>query len=91
MRPQLRLDEQLTIEEFLEFYEGRPDGERWELIEGVAVLNASPTDFHQMILGNILFQLLTIKQTKGFGWSAMMGIGTRVPISSNSQIGRAHV
>ena len=49
MRPQLKLDEPLTIEEFIEFYEGRPDGERWELIEGIAVSNASPTDFHQMI------------------------------------------
>lgn len=84
MRSQLKLEEPLTIEEFIEFCEGRPDGERWELIEGIAVLNASPTDFHQMIVGNMLFQLLTHKQAKGCGWFAMIGIGTRVPISTNS-------
>ncbi len=84
MRPQLKLDEPLTIEEFIEFCEGRPDGERWELIEGIAVLNASPTDFHQMIVGNMLFQLLTHKQAKGYCWFAMIGIGTRVPVSTNS-------
>ena len=84
MRPQLKLDEPLTIEEFIEFCEGRPVGERWELIEGIAVLNASPTDFHQMIVGNMLFQLLTHKQAKGYRWNAMIGIGTRVPVSTNS-------
>ena len=84
MRPQLKLDEPLTIEEFIEFYEGRPDGERWELIEGIAVSNASPTDFHQMIVGNMLFRLLTHKQAKGYRWNAMIGIGTRVPVSTNS-------
>ena len=84
MRPQLKLDEPLTIEEFIEFCEGRPDGERWELIEGIAVLNASPTDFHQMIVGNMLFHLLTHKHTKGYRWFAMIGIGTRVPVSTNS-------
>lgn len=84
MRPQLKLDEPLTIEEFLEFRESRPDGERWELIEGIAVSNASPTDFHQIIIGNMLFELLTHKRKGALAWSAMIGIGTRVPVSTNS-------
>jgi Uma2 family endonuclease len=84
MRPQLKLDEPLTIEEFLEFYDSRPDGERWELIEGIAVLNATPTDYHQVIVGNLLFQLLTYKNASSAPWHAMIGVGTRVPISTNS-------
>ena len=84
MRPQLKLDEPLTIEEFIEFCEGRPDGERWELIEGIAVLNASPTDFHQMIVGNMLRHLLNWKDAQNARWFAMIGIGTRVPVSTNS-------
>lgn len=36
----------LTIEEFLAFTRKRPDGERWELIEGQPVLNPSPVTLH---------------------------------------------
>jgi Uma2 family endonuclease len=48
----------MTIEEFLEFTETRPDGEKWELIEGVAVFSPSPVDVHQMIVGNLVHRLL---------------------------------
>jgi Uma2 family endonuclease len=84
MGAQLKLDTQLTIEEFLEFCEGRPNGERWELIEGVAVLNASPTDFHQVIVGNVLRYLLNWQDAHNAPWVAMIGIGTKVPASKNS-------
>ena len=84
MRSRLKLGEPLTIEEFIEFCEARPDGERWELIEGIAVLNASPTDFHQVIVGNMLRHLLNWKDAQNAPWFAMIGIGTRVPISTNS-------
>jgi hypothetical protein len=33
---------QLTIAEFLALIASRPNGERWELIEAAAVLNAAP-------------------------------------------------
>ena len=42
--PKLVPEQQLTIEEFLAFTDTRPEGERWELIEGVAVLDPSPVD-----------------------------------------------
>jgi hypothetical protein len=42
--PKLAPEQQLTIEEFLAFTDTRPEGERWELIEGVAVLDPSPVD-----------------------------------------------
>jgi Uma2 family endonuclease len=77
-------EQQLTIEEFLAFTETRPDGERWELIEGVAIMNPSPVDYHQAIVLNIGSYLLQHKQRTGAGWFPMLGVGTRVPVSPNS-------
>ncbi len=39
----------MTIEEFYAFTDGRPDNEKWELIDGEPVLHASPSPFHQRI------------------------------------------
>jgi Uma2 family endonuclease len=43
----------LTIEAFRAFYQGRPDEERWELIDGVPVMMAPPTFVHQRIASNL--------------------------------------
>lgn len=75
---------QLTIEEFLAFMESRPDGERWELIEGAAVMNPSPTNIHQILVVNIATWLANEKLRSGASWVPILGIGTRVPISANS-------
>ena len=77
-------EQQLTIEEFLAFTDTRPDGERWELIEGVAIMNPSPVDYHQVVVANIVTYLMVHKQRTGAAWLPMPGIGTRVPISPNS-------
>lgn len=76
--------DQMTVEEFLAFTESRPDGEKWELIEGVAVMSPSPTDWHQTICTNLAHLLMAEKLETGAGWLPMLGIGTRVPISPNS-------
>src|SRR5712691_3307308 len=39
----------LSVELFRGFLEGRPDEERWELIDGIAVMMAPPTLAHQQI------------------------------------------
>jgi Uma2 family endonuclease len=83
-RTKLAPEEQLTIEEFLAFTDTRPDGERWELIEGVAVMNPSPVDYHQMVVANIVTYLMNQKQRTGANWLPMPGLGTRVPISPRS-------
>ncbi|HEX2255560.1 MAG TPA: Uma2 family endonuclease [Afifellaceae bacterium] len=44
----------LTAEQYLAFLETRPDDERWELIDGVAVMMNPPTYRHQNIERNIL-------------------------------------
>ena len=84
MRPKLAEADQMTIEEFLAFTDSRPDEERWELIEGVPVMNATPTQWHQVIAGNILIALAARKLATNASWIPMMGVGTRVPISPNS-------
>ena len=77
-------EQQLTIEEFLAFTDTRPDGERWELIEGVAVMNPSPVDYHQVVVANIVTFLMVHKRETNVSWLPMPGVGTRVPISPNS-------
>jgi len=84
MRAKLAEHEQLTVEEFLAFTETRPDGERWELIEGIAVMSPSPTDFHQIIVGNLVTLLNNIRRTKNSAWIPLPGVGTLVPVSPRS-------
>lgn len=55
---QTKSDVRLTIDEFLAFYETRPDGEKWELIEGVARMSPTPTD------APVLFELLSPSNTR---------------------------
>lgn len=76
--------DQMTIEEYLAFTDQRPDGERWELVEGVAVMSPSPTQWHQTICKNILFTLEYVKRTASASWSPMPGVGIRVLASPRS-------
>ena len=43
----------LSVEAFRAFYQGRPDEERWELIDGVPMMMAPPTFLHQRIASNL--------------------------------------
>ena len=82
--PKLPPEQQMTIEEFLAFCAERPDGERWELIEGVAIMNASPVQVHQLVVANIVAFLLAKKLESKADWTPLLGVGTRVPVSPNS-------
>ena len=84
MQQKLPIADQLTVEEYLAMTDTRPAGERWELIEGVAVLNASPTNFHQIIANNIGNALGNWKGENDVPWVPLLGIGTRVPVSPRS-------
>ncbi len=85
MQEKLAETDRMTVDEFLAFTEARPDGEIWELIEGVAVMSPSPTEWHQTICGNILYWLKNAKRmNRGITWRPMLGVGTRVPISPKS-------
>ena len=84
IRPKVAPHDQMTVEEFLAFTATRPDEERWELIEGVPVMNASPVEFHQVVASNIVTFLMIEKRRRGASWLPLLGVGTRVPVSPNS-------
>jgi Uma2 family endonuclease len=47
----------MTVDEFYEFTDRRPDEEKWELIDGEPILNAAPSPLHQWMVKNVLFCL----------------------------------
>lgn len=68
----------MTIAEFYAFTETRPDGERWELIEGEPVMNASPSFLRQVIAKNLLGLFARIEAEIRPDWIAVPGIGIRI-------------
>ena len=84
IRPKFPPHQPMTVEEYLAFTDTRPDDERWELIEGVPVLNPAPIDYHQIICTNIATFLMNEKQRLDASWLPLLGIGTRVPVSPKS-------
>ena len=49
----IRNHPRMSVELFRGFLEGRPDEERWELIDGAAVMMTPPTKAHQRIASNL--------------------------------------
>lgn len=80
----LERKEPMTVAEFFAFTDGRPDEERWELIDGEPVLNPSPAWNHQRVVRNLL-SILTRIEEAGTAWEVLPGLGvilsnTRVPV-----------
>jgi Uma2 family endonuclease len=67
----------MTVEEFYAFTDARPDEEKWELIDGEPVLNASPSPMHQWLVGNVLLALHN-RAGDSASWAALPGLGVRV-------------
>lgn len=84
MRAKVAESDQFTVEEFLAMTAERPEGERWELIEGIAHSSPSPTIWHQIIASNICTELSNWKLRHSVAWVPMLGSGTRVPVSPRS-------
>jgi Uma2 family endonuclease len=59
----VRTDGKFTVEEYLAFISARPEEERWQLIDGVAMMMPPPTLRHQRIASN-LARLLNIQLEK---------------------------
>jgi Uma2 family endonuclease len=68
----------MTVAEFYAFTDRRPDGEKWELVKGQAVLQASPSRFHQLIVRNVIFALVSEERRLGASWRAIPGVGALV-------------
>jgi Uma2 family endonuclease len=54
----------VTVEEYFAFTDTRPDNEKWELIDGEPILNASPSKLHQTILFNLAFILGSVQRQR---------------------------
>jgi len=75
----------MDVDEFMAFLEARPDGEHWELFEGVAVMMAPPNYAHQRISSN-LSQLLNSAFAAGkLDLFAYIGTAVRSPGVRNFQ------
>ena len=54
-----RQDGKFSVEEYFALIESRPEEERWQLIDGVAMMMPPPTRVHQQIASNLAFELNT--------------------------------
>jgi Uma2 family endonuclease len=69
----------MDVDEFMAFLQTRPKGEHWDLIEGIAVMMASPTVVHQRIAHNLCNLLHTAFAAHSFDLFAYTGLGVRTP------------
>lgn len=68
-----------TADQFLEFYMSRPEGERWQLVDGLAIMMNPPSKLHQRIVGNfdrLLNDALRERRPELFAYGNM---GLRIP------------
>jgi Uma2 family endonuclease len=68
----------MTVEEFYAFTDARPDEEKWELIGGEPVLNAAPSEIHQLIVRNVVYALMYRERELNAPWRVLPGLGIRV-------------
>jgi Uma2 family endonuclease len=68
----------MTVEEFYAFTDTRPDEEKWELIDGEPILNASPNRLHQRMLKNLVVGVTAFEGRPGVAWELLPGLGVRI-------------
>ena len=69
----------LDVRQFLDFLEYRPDEEKWELIDGYALMMAPPTFGHQRISGNLWRALNDRLELAKPEWLAHFEVGIELP------------
>ena len=70
--------EPMNVAQFLAFNATRPDGEKWELLDGELFLNASPVRPHQIIVANLMAALRIQLRGAGRLHEAIPGIGVQL-------------
>jgi Uma2 family endonuclease len=75
----------MDVDEFMAFLETRPDNERWDLIEGVAVMMAPPSYAHQRIASNLCTVLNSAFAAQHLDLYAYQRAGVRNPGLRNFQ------
>jgi Uma2 family endonuclease len=77
-----RNPEPMTADEFFAFTATRPDEEKWELIDGEPIMNASASFLHQIIVTNLIVELALHGRAKKAPWVIIPGIGVRLSNTS---------
>jgi Uma2 family endonuclease len=75
----------MDVDEFMAFLQTRPDGERWDLIEGVAVMMAPASYAHQRITRNLCELLNSAFAAQRLDLFAYFDAGVRSPGVRNFQ------
>jgi Uma2 family endonuclease len=75
----------MDVDEFMAFLETRPDNERWDLVEGVAVMMARPSYAHQRIASNLCTVLNNAFAAQRLDLFAYQRAGVRNPGLRNFQ------
>lgn len=75
----------MDVDEFMAFLQTRPDNERWDLIEGVAVMMAPPSYAHQRITRNLCELLNSAFASRSLDLFAYFNAGVRSPGVRNFQ------
>jgi Uma2 family endonuclease len=70
---------QMSDEEFVAFYAARPHAERWQLIDGDAIMMNPPKLRHQKIGGNLAWELNALFRVHMPNMSALQEAGLLVP------------
>jgi Uma2 family endonuclease len=72
-------DTRFSVEEYLAFIATRPSEERWQLIDGVAMMMTPPTIRHQDIAFNLACELRAHIRGSKLPYKAMHEVGLIVP------------
>lgn len=75
----VRQDGKFGVEEYLALIEARPEEERWQLIDGVAMMMSPPTLVHQRIASNLARLLNNTLEAKRPELFAYHEVGLIVP------------
>jgi Uma2 family endonuclease len=75
----VRQDGKFSVEEYFALIESRPEEERWQLIDGVAMMMPPPTLVHQRIASNLAFELNTHFRSHRPELFAFQEVGLIVP------------
>lgn len=79
------IEELMDFDAFTQFAGTRSENEKWELFDGVPVLNASPNFPHQIIVRNIIGIFRDIEKQARRTWTAIPGIGVRLARTSAAE------
>jgi Uma2 family endonuclease len=76
---EVRTDARWTVEEYLAWLDTRPSEERWQLIDGVAMMMPPPTTRHQAIASNLLLELKLHVRSTRLPYVVLHEVGLIVP------------